>query len=113
MVKIVYNNCYGGFRMSDKGVELYKKLYKEKYKKRCKLADELLYDGISMKRHDPILVKTVEILGKDASGQFSELAIMEIRDMEYRIAHESGKEYIETPFNIKWTTVEPEVLLEQ
>ncbi len=99
--------------MSDKGVELYKKLYKEKYKKRCKLADELLYDGISMKRHDPILVKTVEILGKDASGRFSELTVMEILDMKYRIVHESGKEYVETPFNIKWTMVEPEVLLEQ
>ncbi len=64
-MKIVINNCYGGFRLSDEA---------------CK---ELGIKGLArygMRRDDPKLVACVEKLGPKASGEASRLEIVEIPD---------------------------------
>lgn len=69
MTKIVVNNCFGGFGLS------------EEAKKRL---DELSgIDGYLIARDnrtDPILIKVVEELGESANGEYAELKIIEIPD---------------------------------
>lgn len=46
-------------------------------------------------RHDPNLVELVETMGKDASGMFSNVAVIEIPDgIEYEVEEYDGKEWI-------------------
>ena len=99
--------------MANSAVKLYKELYKEKYGIRCKVPDGDISSGL-IPRHDPILVKVIERMGPvEASGEFSELTIMNINAITYRIVNNHGKESIETPLDINWTVVEADVLLEQ
>lgn len=114
MIKLVINNCFGGFLLSDIAIELYKQLYRQKYKKNCRIAVKDLSVGYKIPRHDPILIKVIELLGTtNASGKFSELIITEINSMSYRIINYNGKEKIETPFDINWINVDPNILLQQ
>ncbi len=95
--KIVYNNCYGGFGLSQKAVDMYKEIKNE----------ELLgFDAYNIPRYDPILVQVVETLGKDASARFADLQITEIQGHLFRIQEYDGMEWIETPENIDWEVIE-------
>jgi len=62
-MKMVLNQCYGGFGLSDKACEM--------------LGIE--YDG-EMERTDPRLIAVVESLGEEANGDYAELEIVEIPD---------------------------------
>lgn len=59
-----------------------------------------VYNGIAIstrdyERHDPALVKVVEDMGNEASGQCAELAIVEIPDdIAYEIAEHDGYEHV-------------------
>lgn len=96
MPKIVYNACYGGFSLSHQANEMLKKIKN----------DPDLYDrGIS--RHDPDLIKVIEILGlKKASGNCAKLAFEELPSgSQYRIDEYDGMESVATRDSYEWITV--------
>lgn len=65
-MKIVINECYGGFSLSDDA---------------CMVLGCHSYDYTEHEmRNDPRLVEIVEDLGHDAGGSFAELEVVEIPD---------------------------------
>jgi hypothetical protein len=65
-IKVAYNNCYGGFTVSNKGENLY-----------CKYSNGNPAPDTSrdFDRTDPILIRVIEELGKEVSGSCSNLCI--------------------------------------
>ena len=77
------NGDWGGFALSDKALELYKKLANR---------DVKCYTEIE--RNDPYLVQVVETLGKQA-GYYASLKIVEIPDgVDWHITDYDGIETI-------------------
>lgn len=119
--KIVYNNCYGGYTLSDKAIEWLSEHGSDKTKrfiaqKRLEANEKTKYDSSKifyvmdalryfLKRHDPDLVAVVEALGKEVNGTFSNLAIEEIDGDMYNIEEYDGKETVVTPDDIGWTVI--------
>jgi hypothetical protein len=64
MKKIVINNCYGGFNLSDKAIE----------RLSCTDNPTKIWD---IARDNSTLVSLVEELGEEANGKYSELKIVE------------------------------------
>jgi len=90
-MKIVINKCFGGFVLSKKA---YKFMGFE-------------WDGFGFgwmdheKRCDPELVKCVEVLGKEASGPSSHLAVVDVPDgVEWEIDEYAGYETIQEKHRI-------------
>jgi hypothetical protein len=82
MKKIVINNCYGGFNLSDKAIE----------RLSCTDNPTKIWD---IARDNSTLVSLVEELGEEANGKYSELKIVEIPDdVEWHIVDIGGNEYI-------------------
>ena len=82
-MKVVINKCFGGFGLSKKA---YKFL-------------NIPWDGYGYEfmedRSNPALVKCVEALGKDASGELSSLNVVEIPDdVTWEIAEYDGLESV-------------------
>jgi len=84
--KVALNKSYGGFRLSDKGALLYKR-----YLYNYESDDDIEYDPDNdyvdfdprddkSLRYDYALIKTIEELGKEASGDMSDLQIEEVPD---------------------------------
>lgn len=72
-----------------KGLDERSKQYNEKYK-------EISFSVRDLNRSDPDLIKVVEKLGKDASGRYSELKVVEIPDdVEWEISEYDGLEKVE------------------
>ena len=85
MKKIVINTCFGGFGLSKKAMDLYKKLKNTK--------EDVYYGDID--RKDKHLIQIIETLGSGASGQYSELKIVEIPDdVEFTIEEYDGNEWV-------------------
>lgn len=128
--KIVYNNDFGGYALSDKAINWLSEHGSDRTKKfiaKKKLeANKKIMDYVSkvrgtanntrkfyvmdavrsfLKRHDPDLVAVVESLGKEVNGTFSDLAIEEIDGDAYIIEEYDGKETIITPEDICWTVI--------
>jgi len=108
MTKVVYNDCYGGFGLSNEAIDWllergskYIRLHEDSRFKRKGVWDE-------GPRHDPLLVECVETLGKEASDQFAKLAIVEIQGPLYRVDEYDGMEYIQEPDDIDWVDVRKE-----
>lgn len=92
--KVVYNNSYGGFMLSDKAIKWLQDTYK------------LTTDEIDkLPRHDERLVKCVENLGKTASQKWSKISITEIKGNKYYIKEYDGYETIVEPKDIKWIEI--------
>lgn len=122
MNKIVYNACYGGFSLSDAAYELYAelagiKIYPEKDSwcshfwiepptgdKRVDDNRESLYSG-NMKRHDPILVKVIEQLGKAANGMCADIKIYETESDRYIIEEYDGNESVVVSYDNSWVVI--------
>lgn len=68
--KIVINDCYGGFGISEKAINRLKQLGLHD-------ANKFYFDDYIL-RSDPMLVQVVEELGSEASGKHAELIIKEI-----------------------------------
>jgi hypothetical protein len=84
--RIVINDCYGGFGLSDRALAEYKKL--------TGIADEDFYDR-DIARDDPYLVKVVKDMGMSANGKFSNLKIVEVpADVEWIVQEYDGAEWI-------------------
>ena len=85
-MKVVINTCYGGFDLSEQGVERYYEL----------VGPGVIFDEGSIKRNDPALVQVVEELGEDSWGEYAQLSIVDIEPGTwYRIAAYDGWEFIE------------------
>jgi hypothetical protein len=83
-MKIVINDCYGGFTLSRKAYDYL----------------GLEWDGYGNKddrekRNDPKLVEAVEKLGEEANGRFARLKVIEIPDdVEWTIEEYDGSEWV-------------------
>lgn len=101
MYKVVINRCYGGFSLSKEASEYLNEKYGMNIDPKY---GDLPYFGINcMPRHDKRLIEVVEILGEErASGDCSELVIVEIDTPCYRIDEYDGMESVETPEGIEW-----------
>jgi len=103
-MKVLVNDCYGGYGISLEAEQLYftKKgisfeLLEEKYGRGKYLIDgEEVYAELD--RDDPILIEVVEEIGSErASGIHAELSISEIPDgCDYSIHEYDGTEYIDS-----------------
>ena len=119
--KVVYNDCYGGYALSDKAIEWLSEHGSDKTKrfiaqKRLEANEKTKYDSSKifyvmdalryfLKRHDPDLVAVVEALGKEVNGTFSDLVIEEIEGDMYNIEEYDGKETVVTPDDTCWTVI--------
>jgi hypothetical protein len=126
MTKVVYNNCYGGFDLSEeahklyakkKGVELYvvhklgslvthyATVPKDQYDK-MSFADQQKHYWYPRfeDRAEPELIATIEELGcEKASGKYARLVIEELpKGTRYRIDEYDGYEHIETESDVDW-----------
>ncbi len=97
MIKVVYNDCYGGFGVSEKAFQKLKDLgvdYKDSY------------SVWNIPRHDPRFVQVVEELGKEASSMYANLKVTTIEGNKYRIDEYDGMETVIEPDDIRWIVVE-------
>lgn len=77
-MKLVVNECYGGFELSEKAREM------------------LGVNPYDIERNDPKLVQIVEELGEKASGSFANLQVVEIPDeaTDFDISEYDGVETV-------------------
>lgn len=92
MNKVVINNCYGGFGLSEAAIA------------------RLVEEGIEASefspgcpRHDPRLVRVVEELGQRADGPYARLLVAEVNEDRYFISEYDGMESVVTPSMMRWT----------
>lgn len=127
--KIIYNDCYGGYTLSDNAIDwlsehgsestknfIAQKRIEAKEKEDFSSASQDSIDNAKfyvmdavrsfLKRHDPDLVAVVEALCKEVNGTFSELAIAEIDEDKYFIDEYDGRETVVTPADVCWTGIE-------
>ena len=84
-MKVVLNNCWGGFSLSDEAKDMFVSLG----------GDPKQVDRFSVDRTDPKLVEVVEKLGLRANGECADLKIVDIpEDIEYYIDDYDGVESI-------------------
>lgn len=85
-MKVVVNNCHGGFNVSQKVFEYLDKVGAPKH------IDELYLDD---NRSDPYLIEAIEALGKEANGRHSKLQIVEWPDcIPYKVTEYDGWEQV-------------------
>lgn len=95
-IDILYNSCYGGWRLSKKAIILYndkmKKINPEYKPISCNDNHHSL-----LKRHDPILIEIYHELGDEFNDQYSCSKLMKIPkiyEKYYTITEYDGLEYI-------------------
>lgn len=105
-MKVIINNDYGGFSLSDEAIESYAErkgitLRKEERQGSVLSADYYLEDGNEwfncrdIPRNDPTLVAVVEKLGKEADGFCANLKVIEIpEDVNWQVEENDGLEWI-------------------
>lgn len=83
---IVINACYGGFGLSDRA--------ENEYKKMAEITDPK-WVGREIPRDDPYLVKIVRDMGMSANSPHSNLKIVEVPgDVDWEIAEYDGNEWV-------------------
>ena len=102
VTKVVYNNCFGGFVLSDEARRELRDLGLNVDRSGWTEGDD---DWGEVSRHDPRLVQVVESLVEKASGTCSSLAVQELRGNRYIIREYDGRESVLEPDNIHWTVV--------
>lgn len=108
-MKIVINNCFGGFGLSTKAMLRLRELGSEKAKNYAVLPGEKYSDGSErtyfndgldgnypdIDRTDPLLIKVVKELGDEVNSAFSKLKIVNIPDgIEWEIDNYDGLETV-------------------
>ena len=84
--RIVINDCYGGFGLSNRAKTEY-----------CRMTgvNEADFNERDIPRDDPYLVKIVKDLGMGANGNHSNLKIVEVPgDVEWQIEEYDGAEWV-------------------
>tara|TARA_R110000824_G_scaffold36852_2_gene113981 strand:- start:1982 stop:2335 length:354 start_codon:yes stop_codon:yes gene_type:complete len=111
--KVVINNAYGGFDLSEKAIAMIaekKGISVEKAEKLGRDWSCIGWGGLDegmLPRHDPDLVSTVETLRIDASESGDEdIIVVEISTNRYRITEYDGAEGVQTPDSMDWTVIE-------
>jgi len=106
MTKIVINRQYGGFSLSHEAVMRYAELKGIELRATpCESLPGVYYDytlpdgnywiWYDLARDDPVLVQTVEELGKKADGQYSNLVVVSIPDdVQWHIGEYDGLEWV-------------------
>ena len=97
MNKVVINNCYGGFGLSEKAIQRYNEISDRNIDS---------WDALELPRHDPALVQAVEELGQDANGRNACLLVQEIPGNRYLIEEYDGAETIFFPEMPNWIVIE-------
>lgn len=93
-MKYVRNNCYGGFGLSRKAIDLFNKYANTAYSNSASL-------NWSINRSDPNLIRVVEELGEEANDYMSELVIVDIpAGIKPMLAEYDGWERFEEPHKI-------------
>ena len=116
MHEVVYNNCYGGFGLSNDAIQWLEqnakdtelKDYISKIRITCTRDAEIAYfikDWFSKRRHHSDLVEVVKNLGNKVNDSFSELTIAEIKSDRYRIEAYDGLENVITPEETNWIVI--------
>lgn len=126
MYSVVYNDCFGGFGLSDEAIIRYHELkgvpihiVKTKFHSFFFYEDpngrrsitQMQEDGVKkfhcweIDRHDPILVQVVQELGEKANGDFANLTIHQISGNRYRIDDYDGQETVVEPNDLDWIVV--------
>lgn len=96
-MKIVINNNYGGFVLSDDAMD---KLKEKGF------TEEQIF---CLPRHHSALVEVVEELGEDASEHYSELVVVDVDVKDkYYIYEYDGWETVHTEEDIPWVYVNTE-----
>lgn len=92
---VVVNRCFGGFGVSQEGIEYLRKHGVE-------FEDEYSLD-YDVPRHHPILIQMVRELGSErASGRYAKLEVIDLGDCpQYLIDEYDGFEDVQTP-DIEW-----------
>ena len=107
-MKVVINNCYGGFGLSNAAVLRYAELAGISlrvepptednpllmYYYKDRPSEKAVFWERDIPRNDPHLVQVVEELGKEASGSFARLVIVEIPDISFCIQEYDGQEHV-------------------
>lgn len=84
--RIVINDCYGGFGLSDRAMLEYKKL--------AGISEPDFYES-NISRDDPYLIKVVRDLGMAANGPHANLKIVEVpADVSWHIGEYDGTEWV-------------------
>jgi hypothetical protein len=111
MTKIVYNDYYGGFYLSEKAIQRYSDLaglgltlVKDKHDNYLwELPNGEYWNYKELSRTDPFLVQVVEEQGEEAGG-FTRLMIREIPEgTRYRIEEYDGEETMMTIDEYEWS----------
>lgn len=104
MYKVVINNCYGGFGLSQLALHTLHEKYPEMvvvYE--GYLGEESMYLKDNIQRHDSRLIEIVEELGsEDASGDCAELKVEVLLSPMYRISEYDGFETLYQPEGFEW-----------
>ena len=123
---VVYNNCFGGFGLSEEAIIRYheikgKQVFKVEengdvyffYEDPCgRDLDQMdsdkveEFDDCAVDRHDPVLVQVVQELLNKANGPFANLTIRQIQGNEYRIEWYDGQERVLEPKDVPWVVIE-------
>ena len=83
-MKVVVNNCHGGFGLSEKA-------YKRLSELGARLGDSMSKES----RSASSLIQVVEELGAEANDKYSKLVVIEIPDgIEWELHEENGKEWV-------------------
>lgn len=95
-MKIVINECFGGFGLSREAVDLYcaeKEINPGKWNDTWKFYED--FHCRSIERNDPLLVGIVEQLGKKSWGSCAQLKVVDIPDdVEWQINEYDGNEHV-------------------
>lgn len=102
-IKVVYNDCYGCFRLSEEAKNKLKEMLTEK-----ELKNLALFGIGSFPRHDKRLVKVVEELGEKANGEYTDLVVKVLEGTKYRIEEYDGYETVYEPHDNYWVDASKE-----
>ena len=119
MNKVVYNACFGGFRLSQEAVILARELSGNPFWADIPLKGERYSDGenctnfygflpCEFPRHDSVLVEVVEKLGEKAGGMCAELRVAKISGNMYRVDEYDGRESVVEPDGYDWIVIKEE-----
>jgi len=101
MKKIVINQCYGGFGLSDLAIEKYAELAGIELEQHDEadtfslMFGKYKFSSSDLSRCDENLIKVVEELGEDVNSELADLTVVEIPDdVEWGIYDYDGIEHV-------------------